>query len=70
LRRYDQVSGTFFCILAIVQLTRAVLGWPVQVATITIPIWASVVAFVITGSFAVWAFRTSRNAAVIARTLR
>jgi hypothetical protein len=63
MRRYEQVSGAFFSLLAIVQLTRAVAGWPVQVATITVPVWASVVAFLITGSFAIWAFRTSRGTA-------
>jgi hypothetical protein len=63
MRRYEQVSGAFFSLLAIVQLTRAVAGWPVQVATITVPVWASVVAFFIAGSFALWAFRTSSGAA-------
>jgi hypothetical protein len=63
MRRYEQVSGAFFSLLAIVQLTRAVVGWPVQVATISVPVWASVVAFLITGSFAIWAFRASRGAA-------
>jgi hypothetical protein len=62
MHRYEQVSGAFFSLLAIVQLTRAVVGWPVQVATISVPVWASVVAFLITGSFAIWAFRASRGA--------
>jgi hypothetical protein len=63
MRRYEQVSGTFFCALAIVQLARVVAGWPVQVATVTVPIWASVVAFLVTASLAAWAFRSSRTAA-------
>ena len=63
MRRYEQVSGTFFSLLAIVQLTRAVAGWPVHVATVAVPAWASVIAFVITGSFATWAFRASKIAA-------
>lgn len=63
MRRYGQVSGAFFTLLAIVQLTRAVLGWPVQVATITVPVWISAIAFLITGSFALWAFRATRGAA-------
>jgi hypothetical protein len=63
MRRYEQVSGTFFSLLALLQLTRVVAGWPVQVATVTVPLWASVIAFLITGSFAIWAFRASRTAA-------
>ena len=62
MRRYEQVSGAFFSLVAIVQLTRAVVGWPVQVAAITVPVWASVVAFLVTGSFAIWAFRAARGA--------
>ncbi len=59
MRRYIQISGTFFTLLALVQLTRTLLGWPVQVAGVAVPVWASVIAFLITGSFATWAFRVS-----------
>ena len=58
MRRYELVSGIFFTILALAQLTRAVLGWPVQVAGFTVPIWVSGVAFLIAGSLAMWAFRS------------
>ena len=60
MRRYVQISGAFFMLLALVQLTRSLLGWPVQVATVTVPIWVSVIAFLITASFATWAFRVAK----------
>ena len=44
IRRYELVSGAFFSLLAIVQLTQVVLGWSVQVATVAVPVWAAVVA--------------------------
>ena len=62
MHRYGQVSGTFFAFLAIMQATRVVLGWPIQVAAISVPVWASVVAVLITGSLAIWAFRTAKVA--------
>lgn len=62
MRRYVKVSGAFFCLLAAVQLTRTVMGWPVQVASVTIPDWASGVAFAIAISFAFWAWRTTKGA--------
>jgi len=66
MRRYELVSGIFFTILALAQLTRAVLGWPVQVAGFTVPIWVSGVAFLIAGSLAMWAFRSAgRNPATV-----
>jgi hypothetical protein len=61
MRRYIQTSGAFFGLLALVQLTRALSGWPVQVATVAVPIWASAVAFIITASLAAWAFRTATS---------
>ena len=59
MRRYEMVSGIFFSILALAQLTRLLLAWPVQVATISVPVWLSGVAFLIVGSLAVWAFRSA-----------
>jgi hypothetical protein len=63
MNRYARFSGVFFSLLALVQLTRVVLRWPVQVADVTVPVWASALAFVIAATFAVWAFRTARDAA-------
>lgn len=58
MRRYELVSGIFFSILALAQLARTLLGWPVQVAGFIVPVWFSGVAFLIAGSLAVWAFRS------------
>jgi len=62
MRRYTQVSGAFFSLLALVQLARTLLAWPVQVASINVPVWPSGIAFLIAGSFAVWAFRSAGQA--------
>ncbi|MDP9202436.1 MAG: hypothetical protein M3P26_10980 [Gemmatimonadota bacterium] len=59
MRRYELVSGIFFTILALAQLTRTLLGWPMQVAGFTVPVWLSGVAFLIAASFAAWAFRSA-----------
>ena len=61
MRRYVQVSGVFFSVLAAVQLTRAMMGWPVRVADITVPVWASGLACAIAITFALWAWRVSRG---------
>ena len=44
MKRYELASGIFFTLLALVQLTRILLAWPVQLAGIQIPIWVSAVA--------------------------
>ena len=63
MNRYVQVSGAFFGLLAIVQLTRTVLGWPVDVAGVAVPVWASGVAFLIASMFAIWSFRAAKGSA-------
>jgi hypothetical protein len=66
MRRYEQVSGTIFAIVSLVQLTRIAMGWPVQIDLFTVPIWFSVIAFIVTGALSIWAFRSAggRPAAV------
>jgi len=65
MRRYELVSGIIFTVMAIVQLTRTILGWPVQVDLFTVPVWLSGVAFLITGGMAIWAFRSAKNSASV-----
>lgn len=59
MRRYETVSGVFFGLLATAQLVRLLFRWPVQVASVSVPLWVSALAVVIAGALAVWAFRTA-----------
>jgi hypothetical protein len=59
MRRYEIVSGTAFAIVSLAQLTRIVMGWPVQIDLFTVPIWISGVACLGTAGLAIWAFRTA-----------
>jgi hypothetical protein len=45
----------------VLQAVRALNQWPVHVGTFEVPVWASWVAMVVTGSLCVWAFRSGRN---------
>lgn len=63
MRRYERVSAAFFSVLALIHLGRVILGWPIQVATVTVPTWPSIVAFLVTGSLAMWGFRAARATA-------
>jgi hypothetical protein len=64
MRRYVMVSGAFFALLTLVQLLRLLLRWPVQVASVDIPLWCSGIAVIIVGSLAIWAFRTASRSDV------
>ena len=57
MRRYSLVSGLFLTLLTFVQLLRVVMRWPVRVADFDVPVWFSIMAAVIVGSLAIWAFR-------------
>ena len=57
MRRYVLVSGLFLSVLAAAQLLRVVMRWPVRVAGVDVPVWVSVLAALIVGSLAIWAFR-------------
>lgn len=59
MHRYELVSGIFFTIVALAQITRTVLGWTLQIDGVRVPVWVSGVAFVITGGLAIWAFRSA-----------
>lgn len=59
MQRYAMVSGLFLALMTVVQILRLVMRWPVRVATFDVPMWFSVVAALIVGSLAVWAFRVA-----------
>jgi len=61
MRRYHMVSGIVFSFIGLAQLTRTLLAWPIQIATVSVPVWISGLAFLVMGSLAVWAFRSAGN---------
>lgn len=58
MRRYALVSGIFFALFTGVQTLRFLRQWPVSIANIDVPVWASGIAAVVTGLLAFWAFRS------------
>jgi hypothetical protein len=57
MRTYILVSAIFFAILTAVQLIRFLLGWPVVVAGVSVPVWVSALAAIVVGSLAAWGMR-------------
>lgn len=58
LRQYAAVSGTIFGVVALLQLTRALMQVPVHIGTFEVPVVASWIAALVTGGLCVWAFRS------------
>ena len=57
--RLGCADGAIFAFVAILQLLRALAGWPVTIGRTPIPVWVSCVAFVIAGVLA-WIGITAR----------
>ena len=46
---YARLAAVIFAIIALLQLVRAVGGWPTVVGGTEIPVWPSWIAFIVTG---------------------
>jgi len=55
-RTYVVFSALIFTIVAAVHLVRLGEGWPIMLGTASIPLWASLIAFLISGLIALWGF--------------
>ncbi len=58
---YARLAAVVFAIIALLQLARAVGGWPIVVGSTEIPVWPSWVAFVVTGILCWLGFTASRT---------
>ena len=56
---YARLAGAIFAVISLLQLARAVAGWPVTVGDFTMPVWPSWVAFAVAGGLA-WLGFTAR----------
>ena len=60
-RNYAMLAALVFTLVAILQLVRAVSGWPVTVGTHAIPVYGSWIAFVVAGILALIGFKASMS---------
>jgi hypothetical protein len=59
---YARLAGAIFAIVAMLQLLRALSGWPITIGSpgVSIPLWASWLAVVVAGGLAWLGFTVSR----------
>jgi hypothetical protein len=58
---FTSIAIVLFALIALLQLLRFMLGWEVTVQGMSIPVWASGIAFVVAGGLAVMLWRETRN---------
>ena len=56
---YSRLAGAVFAIVALLQLVRAVAGWPITINDMVVPVWASYIACVVAGALAWLGFSAS-----------
>jgi len=61
MKPFTTLAIVFLSLIAILQLTRFVLGWEVTVDGASIPVWASGLAFVVAGGIAAMLWRESKK---------
>ena len=58
---FTSIAILVFSLIAALQLLRFSMGWVVTVSGVTIPLWASAVAFAVTAGLAVMLWLEARN---------
>ncbi len=61
MKPFTTIAAAIFAVVALVHVLRLFLDWEVTVNGIAIPMWASVLALVITAALAVMLFREARR---------
>ena len=61
MQTYLQISATLFAIIGVGHLLRIARHWSAEIAGLSVPMWVSLVALVVTASLSFWALRLMRT---------
>jgi hypothetical protein len=61
MKPFSVIAAVILGLVALVQLLRLILGWPVVVNGFAIPLWASAVACLVAAGLAVMVWREARQ---------
>jgi uncharacterized protein YacL len=54
---YNTITAVLFLVVALLHLLRIIFGWPAQIGNLSIPMWASWLALIVTAALAYLGFR-------------
>ena len=57
---FNKVAAAIFALVALAHAARLALALPVQLGTMSIPVWISWAGVFVAGAMSVWGFRSSR----------
>ena len=61
-KRFLQVAGAVFVLVALAHLLRAVMGWPIVIAGWIVPMWLSWLAFVVAAALGYFGLTLAKRA--------
>lgn len=61
MRPFTAITVAFLALIAVLQLVRFLVGWQVMVNGVSIPVWASGIAFAVVVALAAMLWRESRR---------
>lgn len=61
MKPFSTISVVVFALVALAQLVRLIMGWPVVVNGTNIPLWASAIACLVAAVLAVMIWREARQ---------
>ena len=61
MKPFTTMSVVLLALVAVLHLLRFILGWEVTVNGLTVPVWLSAIAFVITAGLAIMVWKETRR---------
>ena len=58
---YARIAAAIFALISLLQLIRAIQGWPVTIGETTMPLWPSWIAFIVAALLAWMGFAAARH---------
>jgi hypothetical protein len=60
MKPFTTIAAVVFAFVAVMQLLRVILAWPVSINGVVVPVWASSIAFVIAAGLSLMLWRERR----------
>jgi hypothetical protein len=60
MKPFTTIAAVVFAFVAVMQLLRVILAWPVSINGVVVPVWASAIAFVIAAGLSLMLWRERR----------
>ena len=57
MRAYVYITGVIFGVVTLAHALRLIMGWPIELAGLAIPVWMSWLGILVAGALCAWAFR-------------